>query len=311
VIVLNGGSGSGKSGIARCLQTVLSDPWLALGTDTLMEAAPSFSPTSAVGIEFGPAGEVIVGPDFRALEAAWMTGVAAMAQAGAHIILDEVFLRGAASQRQWQEALDPLPVLWVGVRCDPEVAAAREIARGDRVLGMARSQADLVHQGMAYDLEVDTAQLEALECARIIAAHIDQSLAEGVQRGPSAQGAQQASAQATQRGSAQSAQLGSTLGLRGASAQGTQGRSAQNPQRGTAQNPQRGSAQNPQRGSTLGSRGAGASAQGAQRGPGEGTERDRAPGTASEEQFEAWDSDETASEEPFEAWDSDGPEPRG
>ena len=318
MIVLNGGSGSGKSGIARCLQTVLSDPWLALGTDTLMEAAPSSSPMSAFGIEFGPAGEVIVGPDFRALEAAWMTGVAAMAQAGAHIILDEVF-RGAASQRQWQEALDPLPVLWVGVRCHPEVAAAREIARGDRVLGMARSQADLVHQGMAYDLEVDTAQLEALECARIIAAHIDQSLAEGVQRGPSAQGAQQASAQATQRGSAQSAQLGSTLGLRGASAQGTQGRSAQNPQRGPAQNPQRGPAQNPQRGpaqnpqrgSTLGSWGAGASAQGAQRGPGEGTERDRAPGTASEEQFEAWDSDETASEEPFEAWDSDGPEPRG
>jgi chloramphenicol 3-O phosphotransferase len=319
VIVLNGGSSSGKSGIARCLQTVLPDPWLVLGTDTLVEAAPSSSPTSAVGIEFGPTGEVIVGPEFRALEAAWMTGVAAMAQAGAHIILDEVFLRGGASQRQWQEALDPLPVLWVGVRCDPEVAAAREIARGDRVLGMARSQADLVHQGMAYDLEVDTAQVEALECARIIAAHIDQSLAEGVQRGPSAQGAQQASAHAMQGGSAQSAQLGSTLGLRGASAQGTQGRSAQNPQRGSAQNPQRGSAQNPQRGSaqnpqrgsTLGSRGAGASAQGAQRGPGEGTERDRAPGTASEEQFEAWDSDGTASEEPFEAWDSDGPEPRG
>ncbi len=29
VIVLNGGSSSGKSGIARCLQAVLPDPWLA------------------------------------------------------------------------------------------------------------------------------------------------------------------------------------------------------------------------------------------------------------------------------------------
>jgi chloramphenicol 3-O phosphotransferase len=36
VIVLNGGSSSGKSGIARCLQAILPDPWLAFGTDTLV-----------------------------------------------------------------------------------------------------------------------------------------------------------------------------------------------------------------------------------------------------------------------------------
>jgi chloramphenicol 3-O phosphotransferase len=183
VIVLNGGSSSGKSGIARCLQAILPDPWLTLGTDTLVEAAPSSSPTSAAGIEFSPDGEVIVGPEFRALEAAWMSGIAAMAQAGAHVILDEVFLGGAASQRRWQNALGPLPVLWVGVRCDREVAAAREIARGDRIIGMAASQADLVHDGMVYDLEVDTGQIEALECARIIATLVEDSSADGAERG--------------------------------------------------------------------------------------------------------------------------------
>jgi chloramphenicol 3-O-phosphotransferase len=41
VIVLNGGSSSGKSGIARCLQAILPDPWLAFGTDTLVEAMPA------------------------------------------------------------------------------------------------------------------------------------------------------------------------------------------------------------------------------------------------------------------------------
>ncbi len=56
-IVLNGGSSSGKSGIVRCLQEVLPDP--------------------------------IVGPEFRALEAAWMEGVAAMARAGARILVDD------------------------------------------------------------------------------------------------------------------------------------------------------------------------------------------------------------------------------
>jgi chloramphenicol 3-O-phosphotransferase len=33
VIVLNGASSSGKSGIRRCLQAILPDPWLAFGVD--------------------------------------------------------------------------------------------------------------------------------------------------------------------------------------------------------------------------------------------------------------------------------------
>jgi len=170
VIVLNGGSSSGKSGIARCLQAILPEPWLSLGVDTLIEAMPISSQTSASGIQFPPGGAVVIGPEFRALEAAWMAGVAAMAQAGARIIVDDVFLGGAASQQRWQQALGTLRVLWVGVRCDGAVAAGREIARGDRAAGMAESQAGVAHQGVTYDVEVDTTHTEALDCARAIAA---------------------------------------------------------------------------------------------------------------------------------------------
>lgn len=168
MIVLNGGSSSGKSGIVRCLQAVLPDPWLAYGVDTLVEAMPA-SGTPGAGIEFGTSGEVIVGPQFRAMEAAWMAGIAAMVRAGALIIVDDVFLGGARSQRRWTAALAGLAVLWVGVRCESSVAAGREIARGDRNTGMAASQAEIVHQGVVYDVEVDTTHTEALECARIIA----------------------------------------------------------------------------------------------------------------------------------------------
>ncbi|QIK04835.1 chloramphenicol phosphotransferase CPT [Streptomyces sp. ID38640] len=172
VIVLNGGSSSGKSGIARCLQAVLPDPWLAVGVDTLIEAMPVSMQTSDAGIEFAADGGVSVGPEFRTLEAAWMAGVTAMANAGARIIIDEVFLGGAASQQRWQKALGGLVVLWVGVRCESTVAAGREITRGNRVKGMAISQAEGVHQGVLYDLEVDTTHSESLECARAIAAQI-------------------------------------------------------------------------------------------------------------------------------------------
>jgi chloramphenicol 3-O phosphotransferase len=94
-----------------------------------------------------------------------------MVRAGARIIVDDVFLSGVGSRRRWEAALDGLDVLWVGVRCPADVAEAREIARGDRVVGMARSQADVVHDGMTYDVDVDTSRAEALSCARAIAAH--------------------------------------------------------------------------------------------------------------------------------------------
>ncbi|MFD7260381.1 chloramphenicol phosphotransferase CPT [Streptomyces sp. NPDC059874] len=173
MIILNGGSSSGKSGIVRCLQDVLPDPWLAFGCDSFVDAMPARMQAADEGISIGADGEVSVGAEFRALEAAWTEGIVAMARAGARIIVDDVFLGAAASQQRWQKALDGLPVLWVGVRCESAVAAGREIARGDRARGMAESQADLVHEDVYYDLEVDTTHTESLLCARAIATHVD------------------------------------------------------------------------------------------------------------------------------------------
>ncbi|GAB2998521.1 hypothetical protein GCM10023080_075510 [Streptomyces pseudoechinosporeus] len=172
LIILNGGSSSGKSGIVRCLQSVLPDPWLAFGCDSFVDALPAKMQSSEEGIAFAADGGVSVGADFRALEAAWMEGVVAMARAGARVIIDDVFLGGAASQERWQKALGGTAVLWVGVRCENAVAAGREVARGDRVQGMAALQADVVHEGVVYDLEVDTTRTESLVCARAIAAHV-------------------------------------------------------------------------------------------------------------------------------------------
>ncbi|ANN19051.1 chloramphenicol phosphotransferase [Amycolatopsis orientalis] len=169
MIVLNGGSSSGKSGIARCLQAVLPDPWLTLGVDTLIDAMPA---TVDEGIDFAADGEVSVGSGFRRIEDAWMAGVAAMVRSGARVIIDDAFLGGAESQRRWRDALKGLAVLWVGVRCDGVIAAGREMARGDRVAGMAEAQAEIVHRGVVYDVEVDTGAGEALACAREVAARV-------------------------------------------------------------------------------------------------------------------------------------------
>jgi chloramphenicol 3-O phosphotransferase len=142
--------------------------------DDLIRARPGGGgPTGAAGsIEFGPDGSVTVGEDFRRAEASWYAGLAAIGRCGTGLILDEVFLGGARSQERLAAAMAGLPVVWVGVRCDPEVAAARERHRPDRVGGMARLQALQVHEGVVYDLVVDTAAASAADCARIIASHL-------------------------------------------------------------------------------------------------------------------------------------------
>jgi chloramphenicol 3-O phosphotransferase len=172
LIIVNGGSSSGKSGIVRCLQSLLPDPWLAFGVDSFVDALPARMRASDQGITFAADGEVRVGADFMALQAAWTEGVVATARAGAGVIVDDVFLGGAASQDRWRKAAGGLTVLWAGVRCDSAVAAGREIARGDRARGMAASQAQIVHAGVTYDVEVDTTRTESLACARTIAAHV-------------------------------------------------------------------------------------------------------------------------------------------
>lgn len=172
VIVINGGSSSGKSTIARCLQAVLPRPWLRIGVDDLVEALPPAMLQAGSGIEFGSSGQVTPGAAFRELEAAWLTGIAAIVRAGAPVIIDDVFLGGAVSQQRTRDKLDGLSVLWVGVRCEPWIAAERELARGDRTAGMAALQADMVHDGVLYDLEVDTSYAAALDCARAIAARV-------------------------------------------------------------------------------------------------------------------------------------------
>jgi chloramphenicol 3-O phosphotransferase len=169
VIVLNGGSSAGKSTIARALQDALPGLWLTFGTDVLAEALPGRGDDPRSGLVLEPDGTVTVTPAFRAIQDIWYQGLAAMASRGACLILDEVFLAGGAGQQRLRALLGDLDVLWVGVHCEPAVAASREAARPDRIPGMALTQAVAVHAGARYDVAVDTTSCPAADCARRIA----------------------------------------------------------------------------------------------------------------------------------------------
>jgi chloramphenicol 3-O phosphotransferase len=151
----------------------LAKPWLAFGVDNLIDAfGPAATGSSSV-ITFSPEGEVGVGELFRQAEEAWYQGLAAIARSGTGVIIDETFLGGEASQYRLRSALLDLEVLWVGVHCDPHVASTREMSRPDRVRGMARAQWSVVHEGVGYDVEVDTSETSGIECAHLILARMD------------------------------------------------------------------------------------------------------------------------------------------
>jgi len=165
VIVLNGTSSSGKTSIGRCLQSMLSTPWLLLGIDDLTRAVPDKGIDDGTLLHVSEIGQVEVGPGWRSLEASWYIGIATIAASGTGVIVDEVFLDGGAGQGRLRTALGGLEALWVGVTCDLDTARAREAQRPDRVAGQAESLASLVHEGVEYDLVVDTSRATAESCA--------------------------------------------------------------------------------------------------------------------------------------------------
>jgi chloramphenicol 3-O phosphotransferase len=174
VIVLNGGSSAGKSSLAVGLQQALPGTWLTFGVDDLIRALSHGPQDTEVGgtLEFKADGSISVGDEFRRAEAAWYEGLAAMARAGTSLIIDEVFLGGGQSQSRLRAALEGLRVLWVGVHCTPEVAERREVERGHRWPGLARHQAERVHHGVTYDIEVDTTAASVAQCVATVMASV-------------------------------------------------------------------------------------------------------------------------------------------
>jgi len=163
VIVLNGGSSSGKTTIARKLQETLDGSWVLVGIDLFIWMMPPRLMHEADGLDIVD-GVLTPGEEFTRLYAAFRGAVATLAREGVDVIVDDVTLDAARDQQRWHGALAGLDVCWVGVRCAADTVAAREAARGDRPPGIAQRQATAVHEGMRYDLEVDTDAHDLAHC---------------------------------------------------------------------------------------------------------------------------------------------------
>ena len=173
VVVLNGVGSAGKSSIARALQTITTEPFLHVQMDTFMGMLPEAYHEHPDGFtyetEYQEGKPLVVikdGPVGERTLRGMRHAIAAMAGQGNDLIVDDVLLGSASAE--YAEILSNFEVFMVGVFAPLDVLEARERNRDDRLIGLARWQYNRVHEGMNYDLEIDTSGATPMECATLI-----------------------------------------------------------------------------------------------------------------------------------------------
>jgi chloramphenicol 3-O phosphotransferase len=174
VVILNGGSSSGKTTLARALQSALPQPWLLLGIDLMIWTMPPEMINHPDGLSVRE-GVITRGAPFLVLYEGFQRGVAAMARSGVNVLIDDLTLDGVVDQQRWNVVLEGLDVCWLGVRCASDIADGRAAGRNSRLPGIARHQAESVHAGVRYDLEVDSGSLGLREEMSVVAEWLKQT----------------------------------------------------------------------------------------------------------------------------------------
>ena len=175
ILFLQGASSAGKSTLARLLQRRLDEYWWRLEADDITHMQPTWQ----LGSFWQPSPEERTHPSWEmdARLRQWLAGywgcLAAIAKTGSDVIAV-----GGWLQTSWlldlADTIDGIDALCVGVYCPLEELEKREAERGDREIGYARSQYDVVHTHAPYDVEVDTSEIAMDEAAdRIKAALAD------------------------------------------------------------------------------------------------------------------------------------------
>ena len=174
IIVLNGTSSAGKSSIARALQDKMDEPYAHLLIEEFLPRLParylSGDHPEGIRVEETPDGGkyVVAGVVGERMVAGFYAAVAAVAGAGNNIIVDTL-MGDPFDATECTRHFSGLDVLMVGVHCPLAILEERELARGDRMPGLAKGELTRVHNYTNYDLEVDTSRKSPEECAEAIA----------------------------------------------------------------------------------------------------------------------------------------------
>lgn len=161
VILLNGASSAGKSTLAAALQHRLPLPFWHYSIDHLRVAG--VLPWARIDSgEF--AWSLLRGAFFEGFH----RSVAGFAEAGNNLLVEHII-----ETEEWMLRLVRLlagfDVFFVGIHCPLEELERRERQRGDRRLGVARTDFEVVHTFGSYDFEVSSTENADVVASRVAA----------------------------------------------------------------------------------------------------------------------------------------------
>ncbi len=184
VIFLNGPSSSGKTCLARELQEQLSDYYLYFGVDAFIAMMPAksncFEGTSKcdgfywkeVPLPNGEPGKLVVSGEYGVrIEESFRIVVNTLLDSGNNLIVDSV-IDGNKEMQVWKRLLSDHASCFVGIFCSLETLIERENERKERALGSAAEQYFRTHDGVKYDITVDTCTESTKNCANHVIDHI-------------------------------------------------------------------------------------------------------------------------------------------
>lgn len=180
IILLNGCSSVGKSSIIKEMQNLYDTPLLHMGLDRFWAMVPAqykeygskadegYSFSKVCDSDNNPVIHVQGGALARQIDNTMPQVVRLLADCGHDLAVDEIFINEAIVH-QYATVLENHKVYFVGLECSLEELERREKLRGNRALGLARGQLNLVHAYKnLYDLTIDTTDLTVATCAQTI-----------------------------------------------------------------------------------------------------------------------------------------------
>lgn len=180
VVILNGAPRSGKSSLAKAIQSAIPGTWLNTGVDSFMA---TLQPALMPGIGLRPGGErPDLEPPVAKLYNLLFATIRLQAEAGFDIVADlgmhEDYSTPLGILDRAATTLGPLGALLIGVDCDIEEIMRRRnadpqggfYATGDTPPPPVLRWQESVHRGKDYDLRLDMSRLTPEEGAAQVAA---------------------------------------------------------------------------------------------------------------------------------------------
>lgn len=152
VIFLNGVSSSGKTTLAWKIQDLAIEPYYQISQDMFCEMWP------------GEFWKLMPEKVFNHTISLMYSTIRMFVDKGENVVLDHVLLcneklksdNGEATLQEFKEIMKGVEVVYVKVECPIEELQRREKLRGDRQVGLAESQMELLNPQHDYDIVINT-----------------------------------------------------------------------------------------------------------------------------------------------------------